>query len=832
MLLVITVGLFGPLEMYLSNRDDIWFSFSDVIKITVMMSGAMILFLGILGWLLRGKARAWLGACAFLLGVGLFIQGTFLNINLGALDGKSIDWNKYTTQGIINTAIWLVLLAAGIILFIRKDKLFSFIQKIGSGMVLFIETATIVMLLLTSGNLDQANSSSSYLTTEGIYSVGQEENIVIFVLDCFDEAFFQKALEESPEYNDIFRDFTHYDNAAVAAATTKAGLPAIITGKAYSGGISYQDYIQQAFDSDGLYTALHKKGYNTRIYTDSSFVANGVTDRVTNQSETGYTVSNYIGLTLKYEKMTLFKYLPHVFKPLAWMYTGDLDEYKSGVEGEAYIFDDIQFYQRLMENGLQVVPGKSFQLYHLKAVHSPYVYDRNVVKSEESNVMEQARGALRIVADYVDQLKECETYDKATIIIMADHGETHEQFPQKNKAHGILLVKEANQNANTMRTVSSSVSYWDLHDELFSVINKSEDKKGFSELYDSAERNRMYYVYDTEHGTLIWKEYIIQGNLNNNGIVKETGNVYKQDFQIEEYKYGQDLTFGDNATAAAYIVSGMSATDTGSHSWTNDKKAIFVIPLESRPKANLLVTMKCAGVYSEAGPQVLYLYANQQLCSKKIMTKGGTYQFVIPGETVGEDKTLELQFVLPYAASPQKLYGAGNRADTRTLAVALYGLMIEETEQEASEMLIPILSAEEYQFTEGENEANAFFLRGLSKPEKGHTWTNDHYVIMEFRLDEATSNDLGIAFLFSRVYNNQQHCRIRSGDTILFEKTLSEDDKEISFTFPQSCMINGNEVHVIMELPDACSPNSLGRGKDIRELALALTQMTIREKSD
>ena len=829
--LVATIGIFGPLEVYLSNSDDIWFSFSDVIKIILILSGAMVLLLGILGWLLRGKARSWFGACLFLLGVGLFVQGTFLNISLGTLDGKSIDWNKYLTHGIINTAIWLVILAAGIILFIRKEKLFSFIQKIGSGMVLFIEAATIIVLLLTSGNLHQVNNTASYLSTEGIYSVGEDGNIVIFVLDTLDETYFQEALEQSEEYNHVFQDFIHYDNAAVAAATTKAALPAMITGKAYSGGVSYQEYINQAFDYDGLYTQLREKGYDTRIYTESGYVAVGVEDRIQNQTGTGYKARSYLGLALKYEQMILFKYAPHVFKPFAWMYTGDLEEYKSGSDGEAYKHDDVKYYENLMENGIQIIPGKTFRLYHLNGSHPPYSYDKEVKRSDESSVIEQTEGALKIVADYLDILKENDVYDNSTIIVMADHGDQNNQYPQANKAHGVLLVKEMDQRGEIMASSSSPVSYWDLHDEIFSVINPGTGMK----YADSTEtvRDRLYYEYGTEHGTIRWKEYVIQGDLNNGGKPIETGRVFRPDMQKTDYKYGQVLTFGNDSTAVQYVISGISATDTGTHSWTNDKKVVFEIPLESKPKKNLLITMKLAGVYNEAGPQALLLYANEKLCSKQILTTGGLYQFVVPGSII-EEKKLDLQMLLPFAASPRALFGADNRADSRTLALAFSGLIIEETEKETTEVIIPTLLPNErgYLFTEGENEANNCFTMGLSEAEEKYAWTNNHYAIMEFMLDDITSNDLELTLMFSRVYNSQQHCRIRIGNTILFEKTLSEDDKEISFVFPKRCMINGKEIHFIMELPDACSPSELGTGKDKRELALALTRMIIREKND
>ena len=41
--------------------------------------------------------------------------------------------------------------------------------------------------------------SNYYLSNEGIYDVSTDENIVIFVLDAFDDAYFQEIIEKEPQ---------------------------------------------------------------------------------------------------------------------------------------------------------------------------------------------------------------------------------------------------------------------------------------------------------------------------------------------------------------------------------------------------------------------------------------------------------------------------------------------------------------------------------------------------------------------------------------------------------------------------------------------------------
>lgn len=314
LLLTITIAIFGPIELYYTNYEEFWFSCQDVFIVAAILGIGCFGLLVILGLILKDKARDIFSCLVFVIGVALYIQGNYANIDYGVLNGEAIDWSSYSLYAVIDTLGWIILIVGLVFLWKRKNGFFHKIQKYGSLWIITIQLITL-MVLFFSTPVSVMEKSNYYLSNEGIYDVSTDENIVIFVLDAFDDAYFQEIIEKEPQkYQEIFKNFIHYNNAATAGTRTKLGVPAIITGQHYPGGISYKEYIQQAFNYDGLYTTLQEQNYNVGIYSASAFVPDKVEDLVNNQVAAGYAVSSYPRLANTYFKLTLYKYMPHFFK--------------------------------------------------------------------------------------------------------------------------------------------------------------------------------------------------------------------------------------------------------------------------------------------------------------------------------------------------------------------------------------------------------------------------------------------------------------------------------------------------------------------------------------
>ena len=676
LLLVVTITIFGPLELYFTNFEEFWFTQKDVLIVACIQMLICITVLSLIGVLLRGKARDIYSGVLFAAGIALYLQGNYANINYGVLNGEEIDWSAYPVYAVVDTLGWILIFAIVIGLWVYKRDLLHKVQVYISACVIATQIITLIILLFTT-DVVSGEKSNYYLSNEGIYEVSSEENVIVFVLDAFDDAYFQEILQEEPEkYKAVFEDFTHFKNASAGGAHTKIGMPAIITGESYPGVISYAEYVKESFNKNGLYTEFKRQNYDVRFYTSSAFIPDKSTEFVDNQVSTGYRVSSYFQLAGKYSSLTLYKYVPHVLKRFFWLYTGEFDQYKAGGSAEEYRIDDIKFFEGLQGERLQINQEKKiFRLIHLNGAHPPFTLNEyaQLVDSEETSILRQGRGALYIVENYISQLKELSLYDSATIIIMADHG-------RENIAeHGILLVKESNKK-RAFQELTTPITYYDLHASLFSVLGVNRGATFFE--ISEGMRERRFYLNETENGKMRVVEYVISGDVNNEDAICETGVVLEPSVDNSLcYQYGTKLTFGMDNTALPYMAGGISSIDMADFSWTDGKECVFEFVLEDRPKKNLLVTIDVKNVYNVVGTQGVTIYANDIKGYTDILSEGKQIQFIVPNEAVSEDKMLTLRIDLPDAVCPLSVFGEGN--DARTLGLAISGLQIDETSKEA-----------------------------------------------------------------------------------------------------------------------------------------------------
>lgn len=811
LLLTMTVAIFGPLELYFTNYEEFWFASRDIGIVVAFLAGSCFVASITIGLLLRGRGRELYSSILFALGLALYIQGNYANINYGILDGKSIDWSAYPIYAALDTAGWLILFIVIMFLWFQKRSLFYKVQSIGALWIIAIQIVTLIILILTTDAL-KIEKSNYYLSNEGMYEVSSNENIIVFVLDSFDDMLFQEILETEPEkYKTVFEDFTHFNNAAAGGWATKFGMPAIITGEAYPGEISYSEYIEQAFDRDKLYSTLQEQNYDVRIFSKSTFVPDGSSQLVDNQISTGYIVSSYPRLTQKYLSLTLYKYMPHVLKKFFWIYTGEFEEFKVGNSAEAYAINDIDYFGGLQENGLAINQDKNvFRLIHLNGPHMPYTYDEYVqrVESKDTSVIGQGKGALYIVESYINKMKEYGIYDAATIVITADHGMGN---TSTLGAHGMLLVKDKNHRGAYMES-AAPVSYYDLHATLFHALDITTEGATFFEI---PEGTRERYMYADDHNTAA-VEYVIEGNLNSNNVLRKTG-IILQPSRKEYYEYGETLIFGWKSTAQPFVRKGISSIDDLKYSWTNGKECEFKFEFKKAPKRNLLVTLDILATNSINGPQKVIFYANDIECYRKILSGGTQLQFVIPGSTIKNDRELILRMELPNAVSPATFLGPGN--DERELALALQGLCIDETDADNNYLSVEPL--DHYDFGQ-EGNAEAYLLDGWHAVETDHRWTSTQAEMM-CKTVEHCDYQMELHYAY---YTPSGNTNIYFNDTLI--GILDGSESTVKFKITADILRdNGNQV-ISFETPAAISPKEAGENGDERVLGICVYSLDLK----
>ena len=527
--LVVTFVWYGPSELYLSNRgsEEFWFSYNELIlPLAAISAGAAAVLLMIL-MLLPEKGYHAGTALITDISVLMMAQGIILPNGYGTLNGAEIDWSQYTGRLISNTAIWVLISAAVVVCAIRKWEKFRMAARYAACILLALEAVTLAALdLAHRPEQRETVAGYVYLTTENEFVLSGKGNTIVFVLDAFDSQLMCDLLEEYPdEIRTLFEDFTFYHNTSGGATRTRFAIPYILTGQINDTGETYTDYLKHSYDISPLFRELRTEKYSTGFYTDYGLIDRTQTEAIDNLSAEGeLKASSQWGLTGSLIKMTAFKYVPHILKPLFWMYGAELTQWRGSIVGQrAYRSDDIGFYQDLLAKGLTVKQAKpAFRFYHLEGAHSPYIIDENIrrVSHAEGTIKKQGLGVLRIVSAYIQQLKQLHVYDCTTIIVMADHG-NREYVPHTCEQNPLLMVK-ATEESKPFSVSEIRLSYRDMPSMLTDALTNNLN---IEEKY-AAEGTRYFYIGITTDDTDTITEYSSEGEAYDAAGYHETGTVY------------------------------------------------------------------------------------------------------------------------------------------------------------------------------------------------------------------------------------------------------------------------------------------------------------------
>ena len=490
-----TFFLFGPISLYIANLTELWFSVTDVLWPSMI---AFILSASILtgvGMILRHKKKAFCAYISVLFGLGLalYIQGNFIPNDYGLLNGETVDWASYGRITLLDGAMWLGCLALPFLLWLFTRKQYVTVIQFAAAALLGVQLLALGVTCLTT-DFSQSGVSDSYLSNEGLYEVSDEENVIIFVLDTFDQDFFETAYAEEPEMADVLDGFTYFENAVGHYCNTKGALPFILTREYYENEQPYFDYVEQAMDrSEPYYQALMNAGYKINVYEASpiQLFIKGVAETpwIGNVKEGRQQVSSYGKLESALLRLAAMRFFPDAMKRFVWSY----DDIFESVAAETFSWDFLDFYQGLIDQKLQITDGKKYQFIHLDGTHLPYTVLEDLSKGENATAITEAKANIKMIDEYIQQLKALGVYDQTCMIIVADHGNT-----EYVKTNPIMLVKGIGERG-PLQISDAPVSHSNLFATILSELGiESPGEYGHS-VYESNS--------ETEEGIIVISNY-------------------------------------------------------------------------------------------------------------------------------------------------------------------------------------------------------------------------------------------------------------------------------------------------------------------------------------
>lgn len=513
---VFSILIFNPSELFLSNINEFPFSYGSFLTVLITGSLLVVAVYAIMTTFFLNNV------CYYLCNYGIFtltlvgyLQGMFLNGQLFALDGTRQEWS--IGKIVINLCVWIVVIGIVVLLkcFCKKA------DKIAGAVCIYVSLIQLVSLITLCLTTEFPNAEETYaLTTEGRLELHSDENVIVFILDWYDEQIIEKLVERDDEFLAPLSDFTWYQNATSNYAYTDMSVPYLLTNVEWEYDMDEKEYCKYAYSSSQFLQNIAEQNYEIGIYTDVQYVDSAVKDYVLNYSNDIVQDCEFLDTIVFMSKCSKYKMAPFIAKNFYWYSTSDIiDTMESS---NVHLIDNYSFYQDLDKNGIQIVDRDHsgvFRFYHLDGAHSPCTMTADFEKVESTGRMQQAEGSMRIVYKYIEQLKQLGVYDNATIIITADHGQNimldnpegaaAEGFEQTSNP--ILFVKEKGQAQ--MNISRAPVSHQEFAATVLQAITGNKEGYGdtFAEIKDTEQKEREFIV--RRHDDIPYQRYIIRGDV-------------------------------------------------------------------------------------------------------------------------------------------------------------------------------------------------------------------------------------------------------------------------------------------------------------------------------
>ena len=655
--LALTIGLFVPLEVYIKNADQLWFGFKEVLKFFLATTAKyfmVLLLIYVICWR-RNIRKIYLSVLAGLL-LGVFLQAYIIELNYGLFDGHEINWNEYTGLGILNTFIWLYCLWIAFTKFkqIKSNaKIRNLIKSIAFSLVVLQCVVLLFTFKMNPLPLEayQNRKSINILTTKDMFTISSKNNVIVILLDAFEAKIFEEMMSKEPQIIEELKGFTFYPDTTSVYGFTHNSVPQILTGKTYYNDMPHSQYLEEAWKGNEYYQKLDHNHYDVGIYTIQTITAG--------HAPIDNLISEDIELNENsmqdFTNLVRFRMMPHYLKQLFYLYdpNGKLSLLKNQ-KVQVYEVNDGDFYSELKKGLTYTDNNNCFRFYHLEGAHYPYIYNRNMefglYEKNNLNRYEQSVGVMKIVIEYIRQMKEKGIFDDSTFVIMADHGD----FNQPG-SRPLLCMKQPGSQMTDMKVSDDSISYSEFLPMLFQRFD--ENKKGNQRNFSLPVRK--YYLQQERD----FVEYEIIGNAKDltSWKKKETlGSWYKNQGRV--YSLGEEIDCTDkNPNFEMFQGTGWMEKSEPKGSWSVGAESTLQFNLSNYQKGTDLVFSFTADSYISNLPyRTAKFYVNDVYITDVLFdNKNYDFSFRIPADVINSN-LLRIRFTIDHNGLSIKDWGTMN----------------------------------------------------------------------------------------------------------------------------------------------------------------------------
>lgn len=519
------IMVFAPIEIYYSNQDQFWFEIKQLIPVVICLFMIfLVVSLVVLGVLFLINQKAYnVGIILYLIAfLSTYIQGNFLVKNLPGLDGTQPVWKDYISEDIKTIIVWGVVSAIVIAFAVKfkSQKVRSAISIVSVCIFLMI-AVTLVTVVLTTKVTDK--DYEMVVTDKDEFEMSSDTNFIILLLDAMEGGTYDEVAQNHPEYAEIMRDFTYYDNTVCGYTFTKQSIPFILSGIWYENERPFVDYATDAYTNSPFLTKLSQKGYKMSLYEPELYTSDKELYKFSNIIKNKTDISSYITFMKREIQITGYKYAPFILKRFCMVGTQDFEDFRTNPDDcETFSYDNEVFYNAVKNSEMTKTDDKTFKFIHIWGAHVPFVFDKDMNRIEDGTYAQNVEACMTMTDAYLKKLKENGVYDNSVIIVMADHGYGLSYGP-RNRQHPVLFIKGKNESHDY--TVSEApISYDDLQEAYSRLLDGATGEDVF-DYKEGDERQRRYLYFEYEHEEIL-EEYFQEGYAGDLDTLKASGRKF------------------------------------------------------------------------------------------------------------------------------------------------------------------------------------------------------------------------------------------------------------------------------------------------------------------
>jgi hypothetical protein len=428
--------LFGPFATFSHNRSEFAVSFWTLAPGWLWLLPLTAIGLIVVGLLLPRRAKDVYVATLFVVGLLVWTQGNLLVADYGPLQGERLDLERHAWRGPYEVTLWVV--AVGTAAYFARRV--ASVAPMASGASLVVQGLVVALAPFYETQVDAEPRSRPWsASVHRLGRLSQDRNVIHFVLDGFQsEVFGRIVARERATFDRDFSGFVFFPDHLGSFRTTKASMPAMLTGLAYANDVPFHRFRLRALRRQSIFSALERRRYRIHSVT---FHYGEHPPWTVHPRIAQYTIPTPYGSYVSYLRfasaqlldLTLFRHVPHpakvhVYDEDRWMLQSRVANESPGAAVRSFrAGSHAAFLDEFMARAAVVYKEPVYLFVHVAMPHPPIVLDRECGFAGHQPMTldtytQQARCTLVIVGRFLERLRSLQAYDRSIILMTSDHG--------------------------------------------------------------------------------------------------------------------------------------------------------------------------------------------------------------------------------------------------------------------------------------------------------------------------------------------------------------------------------------------------------------------------